>query len=202
MPRGFHEHERVRIRARLQAAAHEGLATIGFRKLSVAAMARAAGISKGAFYLFYASKEELLFDVLAGFEATYHQQLLTIAAQPSGTPPERIRGLLEHALLAWKREPLFRFFGSDEYRMLLQALPPAALAAGMQADLRFAEQLIAIWRAQGMVIEWQPALFVNLMRALFLVALHETDFDPAIYPQMIAELVAMLAARIGQQGGI
>jgi AcrR family transcriptional regulator len=196
MPRGFREHEKEQIRAQLREQVRAGLATHGYRKLSVEALSQGAGISKGAFYLFYESKEALVFEVLAQFEEHYQRRLLEAAGSAIGAPRERVRTLLEHALVAWRREPIFRFFDSDEYRLLLRALPPELVDAGMRSDVRFAEQLIALWRAQEIDVAWEPALLANLLRAIFLIVLHEPEFDPAVYPAMVEELLAMIAVRL------
>jgi len=52
MPRAFTDPERDAIRARLMDAGRELFARRGIRATTVEQLARAAGISKGAFYLF------------------------------------------------------------------------------------------------------------------------------------------------------
>ena len=57
MPRAFTEHERSAIRARIVASMRDALAAGGARRTPISALTRAAGISKGAFYQFFDSKE-------------------------------------------------------------------------------------------------------------------------------------------------
>ncbi|MBV9579461.1 MAG: helix-turn-helix transcriptional regulator, partial [Chloroflexi bacterium] len=64
VPRPFSPDERSLITQRLRAVARTAFASSGLRHVTVDDLARAAGISKGAFYLFYDSKEALLLDLL------------------------------------------------------------------------------------------------------------------------------------------
>ena len=53
MGKGFTESEKVIIKDKLKKAAEEALIKTGIRKTSVDELVLKAGISKGAFYLFY-----------------------------------------------------------------------------------------------------------------------------------------------------
>ncbi|RLE27205.1 TetR/AcrR family transcriptional regulator, partial [Candidatus Acetothermia bacterium] len=64
MPRAFTDAERERIRERLLAVGRELFARYGLRKTTVEELARASGIAKGTFYLFFPSKEALYAEVL------------------------------------------------------------------------------------------------------------------------------------------
>ena len=72
MPRGFSEREKEGIRDSLLDKGRAFLTTYGVKKTNVEDLTGAAGISKGAFYLFFVSKEELFFEVLGRFEDEYH----------------------------------------------------------------------------------------------------------------------------------
>lgn len=64
MVTAFTDQERDIIRSQLKAAAGEYASSIGMRKTTVDELAARAGISKGAFYKFYDSKEMLFFEVV------------------------------------------------------------------------------------------------------------------------------------------
>ena len=63
MPKAFTERDKELIRARLIQAGDKQFSAYGLKKTNIDALARAARISKGAFYLFYDSKEALFMDV-------------------------------------------------------------------------------------------------------------------------------------------
>ena len=64
MPIAFSDEEKMQIRERLLAAAEEIAATSAYKDIKVEALTTIAGISKGAFYKFYDSKEQLFFEML------------------------------------------------------------------------------------------------------------------------------------------
>src|SRR5436190_23218582 len=97
MPKGFSEREKTLIRAQLLAKGRELFATQGIKKANVEDLTKAANISKGAFYLFFNSKEELFFELLGQFEDEYHNKLVEAAAQPGGSPQQQVKDMLMQA---------------------------------------------------------------------------------------------------------
>ncbi len=196
MPRPFSATERAQIQAGLQQAAQTLIAQRGMRHINVEDLTRAVGISKGAFYLFYASKEELFFTVIAAWEADYQASLLNALSPASAAPRERVAALLRRAVTLWREHPLFRQFSRDDYELLMRRLSPAQVATAAQTDLDFAAALIERWHAEGIVVQHPPAMVMALSRALFYVSLHSPEFDPAIYPTLLDRLIAMTAVEL------
>jgi AcrR family transcriptional regulator len=196
MPRGFSEREKEHIHAALLEKGAELLATYGIRKTSVEDLTRAAGISKGAFYLFYDSKEELFLEIIGRFEAEYHASLIKAAAQPAPSARQQVLALLRQAFSLWKTHPLFTHFGREEHDYLLRKLPPDKIQAGLRSDAVFVAGLLEQWHAQGIAIDCDAAIFLNLMRALFFIGLHTEEFDQDAYPPMLDMLLDMIVERI------
>jgi len=82
MPKAFSDAERDHIRSRLHEAGAQLFAKQGLRKTTIDEIVRAAGISKGAFYRFYDTKEALCLDVLETIEAGLRSRVLTEALVP------------------------------------------------------------------------------------------------------------------------
>lgn len=64
MAKSFTDQEREQIRNNLKQACMQNWTQYGYKKTSVDELCQQAGISKGAFYLFYESKEALFCEVL------------------------------------------------------------------------------------------------------------------------------------------
>jgi AcrR family transcriptional regulator len=195
MPKAFSAAERATIERALLAHGRRLFAAQGLRKTSVEELAAAAGVSKGAFYLFFASKEELFFTLLEQYEAQFQALLLQQIARAELPPRARMAALLERALAAWHADPLFARFGRAEYEQLLLRLPPERVAAQLAADEAFAARFAAAWAAQGVALAEDPPMVTALIRALFYLSLHEEEFG-ALAPAVLAAHVAMLAARL------
>ena len=103
-PRAFTPAETDAIRARLHTAARDLFGRRGFKGTTVEDLARAAGISKGAFYRFYDGKEALLAAVLAEYEAGVHVQVEdAIRAATESRSRDRLKFLeeLHHWLVSY-----------------------------------------------------------------------------------------------------
>ena len=68
MARSFSEFEKENIRNNLVIACKEHWTRYGYKKTSIDELCRQVGISKGAFYLFFASKEALFCEVLCSVQ--------------------------------------------------------------------------------------------------------------------------------------
>jgi AcrR family transcriptional regulator len=193
MPKGFSERERTLIRAQLLAKGRELFATQGIKKANVEDLTRAAGISKGAFYLFYNSKEELFFELMEQFEDEFKANMLKEVALPGQSPRARFKAQLNHAVAAWKTNPLFTYFSKEEYAYLVRKLPEEKIRAHTRGDDMSAAELIGAWQRAGVAIEGDARMLANMLKALFFISLHEEDFDADVYPQLIETYVDLLA---------
>ena len=73
MARSFTELEKENIKKGLQDACKRSWTQYGYKKTSVDELCREAGISKGAFYLFFESKEALFCEVLCSVQEQIRQ---------------------------------------------------------------------------------------------------------------------------------
>ena len=199
MPRGFSEREKERIRSGLIEQGREFLTTYGIKKTNVEDLTGAVGISKGAFYLFYASKEELFFELLGQWEDEYHADLLGAAVQTGATSRQQVGDFLKMAFSVWKTHPLFTRFDPEEYEHLLRKLPEDKVGAALRKDEVFAGKLLGKWREHGVAIDCDSGIFLGLMRALFFISLHEQDLGRDTYPKVIELFIDSIAQRIVQE---
>ena len=87
MPKSYSEQEREYIRKRLKEEAAKCLGTYGVRRTTVDEIVKRVKIPKGTFYLFYPSKEMLLFEVIQEQQETVNRQLYeTISNMVGGSP--------------------------------------------------------------------------------------------------------------------
>lgn len=68
MAKSFSEQERQNIKKSLQKACKQSWTQYGYKKTNVDELCKQVGISKGAFYLFFESKEALFCDVLCSVQ--------------------------------------------------------------------------------------------------------------------------------------
>lgn len=177
MPRAFRDGERAAIHRALSQAACSAMEAGRMRKTSIQELADAAGISKGAFYGFYESKQSLVIAVLLQAEALLRDELLKALEQPA--PLKQVLTQLfscvwEHPMLALLRHP-------EDFAWLTRSVDPAVLAEAEADDLRF-------------------------FSAVHVTLLDKGALDPAVTPLEFAALpktamaLAQGSALMGEQG--
>lgn len=196
MPRPFSDHEKSLIQAALLEKGSAIFAAYGLRKTSIDDLASAAGISKGAFYLFYDSKESLYLDILARFEADYRRKMLGILSEPGHPPRQALGIMLQASIHEWKNNPLFQRFSKEEYALLLRKIPPENLAKMLGEDQDFSVILLDHLKKAGATLKTTPEQVANLMKVLFLISLHEDDFGPGALVDTLDLLIEMTLDQI------
>lgn len=192
MPKGFSDQEKEHIRAGLLEKGHELFGLYGLRKTNIEDLTRAVGISKGAFYLFFDSKEALFAAIIEQFESEYQAGLLAAIGQASGAPRQRFKALLLRAMTTWRDNPLLRQFGEEEYQQLQRKLPVDQVEKLARDDEGWAAQWISAWRATGVALAADPPMLAGLLRALFFVSLHQHDPGSGVTPPVMDLLIDLV----------
>lgn len=199
MPRAFSEHEKEAIRRQLHEKGKVLFERQGIKKTGVDELAQAAGISKGAFYLFYESKEELLMEILEGLETDFRTQIFDFSISPKSDARQLLARIFKDVLLAWDEYPLLKNFGRTEYEYLARKLPARRIQAHVQRDNEFLDEFIKRIKRNGIAIKASPRVISNLIRSLFFVSLHRDDLGNDAYLETM-EVLAELAARYITEG--
>jgi AcrR family transcriptional regulator len=189
MPRAFSDSERLAIDRRLMAAAQDLFARRGIRATTVEQLARSAGISKGAFYLFYPSKEALFFAVIEEVETAMQARL---EEQVAGAPHDGLRLLLRAALRAREENPLFDVAISEEAVAVMRTMSAEEREKFLRRDVEMTGSIAARLAAAGVAITVSPETLAGLLRALVFVGLHRQDIGAGMAPAVEDFLVENL----------
>jgi AcrR family transcriptional regulator len=181
MPKAFTEQEKELIRKRLLERGHKQFSAYGLRKTNIEELAEAAGISKGAFYLFYASKEALFMDVVEQVEHRFRQEIFAMVDLPGSSPRARLFAILNKAFRLVKAIPLLQFLTGSDYDLLFRRLPPERLQEHLANDRMFFIELITRCQNASIPIRVPPAEIISLLYPLVLTILHENDQYSALY---------------------
>jgi len=196
MPKAFSEHEKETIRLQLREKGIKLFEKQGLKKTSVDELAQAAGISKGAFYLFYESKEELFMEILEGLETDFRTRVFDFSANSKSNARKLLAKLLKDVLLTWDQFPLLKNFSRAEYEYLARKLSPQRIQAHVNSDNRFVEEFIKRIKREGIDVKASPQVISNLMKSLFFVSLHRDDLGTEGYVESMAILADLIARYI------
>lgn len=117
MARSFSEREKENIRKSLMDICKQNWTQYGYKKTSVDEICKQAGISKGAFYLFFESKEALFCEVLCSVQREICEMAAAAMEEEKGKP-----GVVKALKLIYRAYDKNSFlFGSDtaDYTILL-----------------------------------------------------------------------------------
>lgn len=184
-PRAFTADETDRIRDRLHEAARESFALHGLRRTTVDDLARAAGISKGAFYRFHESKEALLVTLLDEIEADLHDR---VEAAVRADPANGLGVMVDTALDAVRTNPLLPVVMSPEGLLALQSRPVAEQEEMRARDVRLVARVVAALRAGGVDDVPSERVLLGLLRSLVFVGLHRDEVGPDLVEEVRAWL--------------
>lgn len=199
MPKAFSDQEKEVIRQQMREKGKALFEAYGLKKTSVDDLTQAVGISKGAFYRFYESKEELFLDILEQLEVDFRARIFNLSINPKQNARRLLSKLLKDALLTWDKYPLLKNFGMSEYEYLARKLPPERIRAHANQDNEFVNDFIKRIKREGIVVKASPRLISNLMKSLFFVRLHRDDLGEDAYIETM-EVMADLVARYITEG--
>lgn len=196
MPRAFSEEERNEIHRRLLEAGRANFVRYGIRRTKIEDLTHAAGISKGAFYAFFDSKEALFMDVLEAYEQEQREQIFSIALSPEKPARANLAALLREAFGTLESNAFLDNFDRQDFAVLLRSLPQERIEAHLQGDQAFVQQILERWERSPELIARDPRIVEGLMKALFFVNLHKADFDAADYRAALDVLIDLVAGYI------
>lgn len=185
MPKGFSAEERERIREALLEAGEALFSRVGFEKTTVAELATEAHISKGAFYLFFASKEDLLMALIGRFEERSRAGMeQTFRNAP--TTRDGLRAVVIGQLGQAKSNPLIRrLLTGDLLRRVWHRSSESSRKQSIRSDEEFLGDLIG--RSADLQVSTEVAS--GMLRALALLTIHRDTVGDQVYDDVEAALV-------------
>jgi AcrR family transcriptional regulator len=194
MPKAFTEHEKELINKRLLEQGYKLFSAYGLKKTNVEELALAAGISKGAFYNFYESKEALFMDVLEQVEIRVRAEIFQMIDMPGPSPRARLFAILKKAFTLFETMPILQFFSGSDYDLLFRRIPPGKLQEHLMSDQAFFDELITHCQGAGIPIRVKPEQIGNLLYPLVLAVLHQDDMGLENFTGNIDVLLELVAA--------
>jgi AcrR family transcriptional regulator len=194
MPKGFTDQENDLIRKRLIDQGYKLFSIYGLKKTNIEEIAKAAGISKGAFYNFYVSKETLFMDVIEDVELRVRKEVLVAIETPGKTPRARLSTILKKAFSLLETLPILRFLTGSDSDMLFRRIPLEKLQEHLASDNLFISELINKCKNEGIDIKIPPDQIVGLIYPLVISMLHKDDLKQEKFNDSIEILLELVAA--------
>lgn len=178
MPRAWSQREKDVVKRSLQTEGKKLFEKHGLQRVTVEEIVRAARISKGAFYLFYPSKEMLYSDIVSDVQRENRRKIYAGISQPGAARRDIFRKGLELAFDLLTSTPILqRHLNPSEYEYLMRKLPDETKKAGMGSYINEFLGYFSSWFDQGWMRKIDPQGLNGLFLSLFYLIIHREDFD-------------------------
>lgn len=163
MPIAFTAEERSAITEKLLASARLFVKEQSARKITVEQLTASAGISKGAFYRFYSSKEHLFYALLRQMHAELYGPAMQLLQEGRGTPARQLTQAILAGCRALDESGLCRFWEQDAPEILC-AIPPEERRAQQEQEYAVFHRFLT----QSGTLKVPEEQAVNALRSLIL----------------------------------
>ena len=177
MPRPWSEKEKEVIKKSLLKEGRNLFEKYGLQKTTIDEIVSATNISKGSFYLFYKSKEELYFDVLEEVENEFKEKMFENVFQPGKNRRECFKTFLNKMVELLTTMPLYKEITSSNYELLLLKLPEKTLNEHLQRDQKDISKYFNYWMEQGWMKRVDMESLNGLLLSMIHFIIHRDDFQ-------------------------
>lgn len=188
MPKSYSDQEREYIRRRLKEEAAACMGQYGIRRTTVDEIVKRVNIPKGTFYLFYQSKELLLFDVIQEQHEHINQKLYQAISDVAGSSysVENVTDVIFEFYKMTEEMPIFKLIGSAEIELLVRKLPREVVEAHLRDDTDTIEKMFSLFPVKK---EGDIKVMSAAFHAIYYATLHKAEIGEAQYDEALRLLI-------------
>lgn len=181
MATAFSDNEKELIRKKLVEVAQECLLKYGVRKTTVDQIVQMAGISKGSFYNFYASKEILFFIVLEEYQKSIIDEF-TSKLQEENIVIDKFTELIYELYQNVRQSFIMNIIQNKEFEYLMRKLPKELITNHHSLDDILTKKIFSYIKVKentniGVVTASLRAIFISM---IYIEEIGEKDFDEVL----------------------
>lgn len=195
MPKCYSDQEREYIRKRLKEEAAACMGQYGIRRTTVDEIVKRVNIPKGTFYLFYKSKELLLFEVIQEQHELVNQKLYQAISDMAGTEfsAEKITDVIFEFYKMTENMLVLKQLDASEVELLVRKLPREVVEEHLQDDTDTIEKMFSLLPVKKEVdIKVISAAF----HAIYYATLHKKEIGEGQYDQALWTLIHGMVIQI------
>lgn len=195
MPKSYSEQEKDYIKKRLKEEAAKCLAQYGVRRTTVDEIVKRVNIPKGTFYLFYKSKELLLFDVIQEQQENVNRELYRVVSSIADTEfsAEKLTDIVFGFYKMTEKMLILKLLDFNEVELLVRKLPREVVEEHFRDDTDTIEKMLALFPVKKEVdINVISATF----HAIYFATLHKAEIGEEHYDKALRTLIYGVVTQI------
>ena len=188
MPKSYSEQEKEYIRKRLKEEAAKCLAKYGVRRTTVDEIVKRVNIPKGTFYLFYKSKELLLFDVIQEQQENVNRELYQSISGIADTEfsAEKLTDVIFGFYKMTEKMLTLKMLDVNEVELLARKLPREIVEEHFQEETDTSDKIFSLLAVKKEVdIKVVSAAF----HAIYFATLHKAEIGEEEYDEALRILI-------------
>lgn len=194
MPKSFTSDERKYIIKKLKSEAKECLNLYGVKKTTVDELVKRVNIPKGTFYLFYDSKELLLFEVINDMHDEIQGHFLReIALIKDKISCENLTELLFNVYKKVDSTCLLNIMTNGELELLMRKLPNEIVEKHLNDDNEIMEKIAS---SIHNIKKVNLYAYSAALRAIFLSMLHKREIGEEIFDESLKLMLKGLVIQL------
>lgn len=195
MPKRYSEQEKEYIKKRLKEEAATCLVRYGVRRTTVDEIVKGANIPKGTFYLFYQSKELLLFEVIQEQQEYVNRELYQAISDIAGRPfsAEKLTDVIFGFYKMAEELLILKMLNADEVELLVRKLPREVVEEHLQDDTDTIEKMLALLPVKK---EVDVKVISAAFHAIYFATLHKAEIGEEQYDEALRALIYGIVTQV------
>lgn len=197
MPKSYSSQEKEYIVKRLKEEAYNCLNLYGVKKTTVDELVGRVNIPKGTFYLFYDSKEILLFDVVNDLHDEIQKHFIREANLIKGRiTAENLTNLLFEVYKMVDDTFLLKVMTNGELELIIRKLPNEIVEKHFRDDYAMMEKFMELIPH---VKEKNVQYFSGALRGVFLTMLHKREIGEEVFDGSLKLMINGLVIQLMEE---
>lgn len=199
MPKTYSDEEKQEIRRKLHKEANDCLLHYGVKKTTVDELVARVGIPKGTFYLFYKSKELLLFEVIQEYHEKIEQNMIEQCEEMGQTlTVDALTQIIADGILSVQNSCLRTLMVPEEMETLIRKLPDEVKAEHFEKDDDLLLKMLEKIPLRNAKIDYKA--LSGAFRAIFFSSMYQDEIGKENFCASISLMIKGLLLQLIQSG--
>jgi AcrR family transcriptional regulator len=192
----FSNDKREEVRKSIQKASVDLFSRHGIKKTTIDDIVRATGIGKGTFYLFYPSKEDLIFEMIKkGYTPRY--EFLQELEKADNLTEEYFKASFYNMIKKMAENPLLhQLYQSGDENFIANILSRDKLEEHSKDDEYFVRSLLRIMRLKGFKAKRSPEVINGLFHLIWISLIYRGDISQNGFDEIEGMVIDMVCQQL------